>query len=90
MTLHLWLLGSLLAIAYGSAYHLLRGGGLGRFVLYLITSSLGFWAGHFIALLIGWDFARLGSLRLIPATLLAFLFLGMSEWLTAEPSKDKG
>ena len=50
------LLGSIIAILVGAVFHLWRGGKAGRLLLYLILSIVGFWAGHFAATLLNWNF----------------------------------
>jgi uncharacterized membrane protein YeaQ/YmgE (transglycosylase-associated protein family) len=76
------LFGVLLSTLYGAAFHLWRGGGLGRLVLYLVLGWIGFWAGQFIASRLGWTFASLGPLHLCMATITSFIFLGIGYWLS--------
>jgi len=71
-----------LSTLYGAAFHLLRGGSLGRLILYIVLSWIGFWAGHIFAQLMGWSFVRVGALDAGFATLGSLLFLGVGYWLS--------
>jgi hypothetical protein len=82
MTLPAFLFGALLATLYGAGFHLLRGGGLGRLVLFMILSWMGFWTGQVLAGRFGWTIASLGPLHLFTATLFSLVFLGIGHWLT--------
>ncbi|MCL5429578.1 MAG: hypothetical protein M1347_07275 [Chloroflexi bacterium] len=81
MTLPSFVLGATVATLLGAAFHLWRGGGLGRLLLYMILSWLGFWVGHWVASNLGWDLFRVGPLFLGFAALgsLGALFAG--HWL---------
>lgn len=82
MTLPAFLFGFLLSTLYGAAFHLLRGGGFGRLLLYLLLGWVGFWFGQFIAGQLGWSFGSLGALHLGMATLSSLVFLGIGHWLS--------
>jgi hypothetical protein len=73
--------GVVLSSLYGSAFHLLRGGGLGRLVYYLVLGWIGFWTGHFLASRLGVDFFTVGQLHLGLATLVSMVFLVVGSWL---------
>ena len=70
-----------IALFYGSLYHLLRGGGFWRLVMYLILSAIGFAIGHLIGLWQGWIFIPLGSLNLGMSTLGSAAILLLGDWL---------
>ncbi len=55
--------GFMLAALCGSAFHLWRGGNLGRLILYIILACLGFWIGHWVGDTAGLTFGSLGPLR---------------------------
>ena len=82
MTLPSLIFGLLLSSLYGAAFHLIRGGNLGRLLLYLILAWAGFWAGHFLGGALGWTFAGLGPLNLGMATVVSLLFLVVGHWLS--------
>jgi hypothetical protein len=82
MTIPALLLGFVISTLYGTLFHLWRGGGAARFLLYLILGWLGFWAGHTLAVHLGWSFLDIGPLHLGMATLGSFVFLGGGYWLS--------
>lgn len=82
MTLPTLLFALLVALLYGALYHLLRGGGFWRLLLYLGLSVLGFVAGHLIGLWRGWLFLPLGSLNLGMSTIGSILILVIGDWLS--------
>lgn len=76
------LLGLVISTLLGAAFHLLRGGGLGRLLFYLILGWVGFWIGQLLASQIGLAFLKIGSLNLGWATLSGILFLLIGHWLS--------
>ena len=82
MSLPTLLFGFLISTLMGAVFHLLRGGGAGRLILYLILGWAGFWAGHFLASYFGWSFGSLGPLHLGVAVLVSLVFLGIGYWLS--------
>jgi hypothetical protein len=82
MTLPSALLGVLIATLYAAIFHLWRGGGFGRLILYVILAWVGFWVGQVIGNQLEWTFASVGPLRLGAATLSSLLFLGIGYWLS--------
>jgi len=90
MTLPALILGFLVSTFYGAAFHVWRGGGAGRLLLYLLLGWAGFWAGHFLAVRMGWTLYSIGPLRLGTATIGSLAFLCIGHWLSlveTEPSK---
>lgn len=82
MTIPALLFAILLALLYGALYHLLRGGGFWRLVLFLGLSVLGFGAGHLAGLWRGWVFLPVGSLNLGMSTVGSILILLVGDWLS--------
>jgi hypothetical protein len=82
MTLPTLLFALLVALLYGGLYHLLRGGDIGRLLLYLVLSVFGFAAGHLFGLWRGWVFLPLGSLNLGMSTIGSILILLIGDWLS--------
>jgi len=82
MTLPSFLIGIVISSLYGALFHLWRGGGLGRLVLYIILAWIGFWLGQFAGNALGWTFFSLGPLRLGMATVGAAITLGVGYWLS--------
>lgn len=82
MTLPSVLIGFVISSFYGAAFHLWRGGGIGRLILYLILAWIGFWIGHLIGTGMDWTIFSIGPLRLGTATMGAILTLGIGHWLS--------
>lgn len=82
MTIPALILGIILSSLYGAAFHLWRGGSLGRLILYLILSWAGFWIGQFLATRLGFSFVNVGPLHLGIATIGSILFLVIGYWLS--------
>jgi hypothetical protein len=82
MTLPALIFGLLISTLIGSAFHLWRGGGLGRLILYILLSWFGFWAGHLLGDQVGWTFWSIGPLRLGMACLGSLICLGFGYWLS--------
>jgi len=82
MTLPAFLFGSIIGILLGAVFHLWKGGSFIRLILYIIISTAGFWAGHWISMQNGWDFLGLGPIRLGSAIVGSILFLGVGHWLS--------
>jgi len=86
MTLPAFLFFSLLALLYGTLFHLWRGGDAGHLLLYTLLAWSGFWIGHLAGLYLGWTFGRVGPVNLGMATLVSLLFLALGRWLSAKPA----
>ncbi len=82
MTLPSIIIGIVISSIYGTVFHLWRGDGLGRLILYILLAWIGFWLGHLAGNALGWTFFSLGPLRLGTATLGAALTLGVGYWLS--------
>jgi uncharacterized membrane protein YeaQ/YmgE (transglycosylase-associated protein family) len=82
MSLPTLLFGFLISTLMGAVFHLLRGGGAGRLLLYLILGWVGFWVGHFLASYFGWTFGSIGPLHLGLAVLVSLIFLVIGYWLS--------
>lgn len=83
------LIGVILSTLYGAAFHLLRGGGPGRLILYLVLGWAGFWAGQILASQAGWTFGSLGSLHLGLATVMSLIFILLGHWLSLADSNQR-
>jgi len=82
MTLPTLLFALLVALFYGALYHLIRGGGFWRLILYFVLSTCGFIAGHLIGLWRGWIFIPLGSLNFGLSSIGSILVLMFGDWLS--------
>ncbi len=81
MTFPGFVLGATVATFLGAAFHVWRGGGLSRLLLYMGLAWGGFWGGHLLAEQANWGIFRVGPLFLGMGILgsLGILFLGY--WL---------
>jgi hypothetical protein len=75
------ILGVIISTLYGAAYHLWRGGGLGRMLYYMVLAWIGFWAGHFLGNQLGVTIGGIGPLQLGAATMGSAVLLGIGYWL---------
>ena len=82
MTLSSLLFALLVALFYGALYHLIRGGGFWRLLLYVCLSISGFIAGHLIGIWRGWTFLPLGALNLGLSSLGSVVVLLFGDWLS--------
>ena len=88
MTIPTILFALLIALLYGALYHLVRGGGFWRLVLYLFLSIMGFVFGHLIGLWQEWILMPVGSLNLGISTIGSFLILVIGDWLSRMESNS--
>lgn len=89
MTIPAFFLGCVLALIFGAVYHLIRGGGIGRLILYLIVSGFSFWFGHLVANITGMTFLSLGPIRVGLATLFSIAGLVAADWLSAVDTQER-
>ena len=82
MTLPSFLFALLVALLYGTLYHLIRGGSFWRFVLYLFLSVFGFAVGHLIGVWRGWVLIPIGTINFGLSSLGSILLLLLGDWLT--------
>jgi len=82
MTFPAIIFGIVLSTVYGTAFHVWKGGGLKRLVLYVILSWMGFWIGHIVGGALSWSFAAAGPINAGMATLGSAVFLFVGEWLS--------
>ncbi len=60
MTLPAFIFGSLIAVLIGSLFHLVVGGNLRKYILFLFFTWLGFWIGHYISNRMSFTIWRVG------------------------------
>jgi uncharacterized membrane protein YeaQ/YmgE (transglycosylase-associated protein family) len=75
-------MGIIFALLFGALFHVWRGGGPMKLVLFLIFSLIGFWGGHWLAGLLSITIFSYGPLHLGPATLGSLLVLFIGHWLS--------
>jgi len=83
MTIPSLLFALLIASLYGALYHLVRGGGPGRLLLFVIFAWAGFALGHLLGIWQGWVFIPLGELNLGLSTLGSLILLLLGDWVSS-------
>ena len=81
-----FVLGFLLATAYGAAFHFIVGGPARQILLYILASWIGFATGHFLGDFINLELFKLGALHLFSASLGAWAALIVSRWFVSNES----
>lgn len=79
MTIPSVLFALVIASLYGVFYHLIRGGGLGRLLLFLILGWAGFALGHIVGVWRDWSFISVGDLNLGLSTLGSLVMLVIGD-----------
>ena len=82
MTIPSLIFAFLIASLYGAFYHLVRGGKLGRLVLFLSLGWAGFGMGHLFGIWQGWLLFPLGELNLGLSSLGSLVFLLAGDWIS--------
>jgi hypothetical protein len=90
MTIPYLLFALLIALFIGTLYHLVRDGGLGHLLVFLVASVLGFIGGHFLGVWRGWQFLVWGRYNLGMEVLGSLIFLMISDWLLHLPPRTRG
>ncbi len=90
MTIPILVFGVLLASLYGAAFHLWKDGGLGRLILYIVLSWVGFALGDWTGGALGWTFGSVGSLHVGMATIGSVIFLLAGHWLSLIQVENPG
>ena len=83
MTIPSLLFALLISSLYGVLYHLIRGGGLGRLLMFLIFGWAGFALGHLLGIWRGWVLIPLGELNLGLSTLGSLFLLALGDWVSS-------
>ncbi|MEI7988753.1 MAG: hypothetical protein WCI88_06915 [Chloroflexota bacterium] len=81
--------GFILASFYGTLAHLIFGGHLGRLFFFIITSWVGFWAGHFASEKLGWSLFDFKPVAFDFATLGSAIFIILAVILTSGGNEQK-
>jgi len=76
--------GLVIAVLIGALFHLWKDGGFWRLVLYLFSSILGFFLGHWLAGSFNLNLFNVGGLRLFGAVVGSILFLFLINWLSRD------
>ncbi len=87
MTAPSLLLGLVISLLYGAIFHLLRGGSLGRLILYLLLGFIGFWTGQLVAEYSSWTVFSIGPLHIGLASIFSWVFILGGYWLSLIPNR---
>ena len=91
MTLPTLLLALLIALLCGVLFHIVRGGGGWRLLLYLGLSTLGFALGQWISMWRGWHLFLFGALDIGMGVIGSVAILILGEWLSRiDAQKESG
>jgi len=82
MTFPAIILGMLISTLPGALFHLVKGGGLGKLILYLILGWVGFWIGVLLGNLGGLAFWKIGPLNIGMGLVGSLFLLGIGYWLS--------
>jgi hypothetical protein len=84
------ILGIVISVLLGASFHLWRGGGGGKLLLYLLLSIAGFWIGQYLGERFDLTFVSIGSLHLGMGLAVGVIFLSIGNWLSqVEPEKKQ-
>ena len=76
--------GLVIATLIGALFHLWKDGGFWRLLLYLFSSIVGFFLGHWLAGSFNLSLFSVGGLRLLGAVAGSLLFLFLINWLSQD------
>ena len=79
----------ILATLFGAAFHLIFGGNARRLAVFLLFGWVGFTLGHFIGVMFQFDLFNIGTLRIVSATLGAFVSLTAAFMLTSQRTRKR-
>ena len=82
MTIPSLIFAFLIASLIGAFYHLVRGGSLGRLLLFLIFGWTGFAVGHLVGIWQSWVLLPMGELNLGMSMLGSLFFLVVGDWMS--------
>ena len=83
------ILSILVGVFHASVYVLIRGSAGGRLPIMVVAAILGAWAGDALGDRLGIQVLSIGDFRLLPASVLAWIGIGVSSALAIlGPSKD--
>jgi hypothetical protein len=92
MTLAAFILGTVIAMVIGCAFHFWKGGGLKWLITFNLFAIIGFWIGHIIGKLLKIEFIPLGPTNLGFALISCLIVLFGGYWLSmasVESTPDK-
>lgn len=87
MAVPMYILGLIVSTLFGALFHLWRGGGGGRLLIFLVLGWAGFLIGELVGRRLGLEFGSLGALHLGSALVVEFVFLLAAAWLSLPQAK---
>jgi ABC-type sugar transport system permease subunit len=85
------LLGFLISSICAFIFHLIKGGSVGRLVLFLFSAWVSFFTGQLVSNLLDWKLLRFGAINLFPALLATLIGLLAASFLAGpEHPRAKG
>ena len=88
MTIPAIFFGVLVSTFIGAAFHLIKNGGLGRLILYILLAWIGFWGGHGLGQSMNLTFFSVGPLRFGAAVVGSLLVVLVGYWLSLVRRQD--
>jgi len=82
MTLAAFILGTIIAMLIGCAFHFWKGGGVKWLLIYNFFSIIGFWMGHILGKILKVDILMLGPTYLGMALFVCLIVLVGEYWLS--------
>lgn len=82
MTIPSILFAFLIASLYAALYHLIRGGGPGRLILFLLFGWIGFVLGHLVGIWQEWILLPMGQLNIGMSTIGSLVLLVVGDWIS--------
>jgi len=82
VTLAAFILGTIIALIIGCAFHFWKGGGLKWLLLFNLFAVIGFWLGHIIGRMMNIKFLMLGPTYLGIALITCLVVLFGGYWLS--------
>ena len=89
MTIPVLLFALLISLLCGTLFHILRGGGGWRLLLYFGLSTLGFAVGQWISFTRGWHLFMFGALDIGMGVIGSAVVLILGEWLSRIETKNQ-
>jgi hypothetical membrane protein len=84
------ILAALLGVFHASVYVLIRGSAGGRLPIIIVAAVLGAWAGDALGDRLGIDIWSIGDFRLVSASILAWVGIGVSSAVAILGPSGKG
>jgi len=82
MNITSYIFGCILALLFGALFHLWRGGGLGKLLLFLTLSLVGFFLGHLVFEHYKVAFMNVGGVQMAGGIVGSLIFLFLGNWFS--------